>query len=343
MPRVNTLQGISQALGVKLQDLVTPVRALKAVRFRALKRMTSREQILADAANWLKDYNEFEEIAQEKALYTLGKVTKELHRLAGRGQRPIEAAKRVREVLGLSPEETIRDTCGLLESAGIKLYLYTLASDSFFGLSIGEEDGGPAIVVNVWDRISVERRIFSAAHELGHLILHNDAFDVNETEENEAQEAEANRFAGHFLMPNELFRKEWEAARGLPLIPRVMKVKRMFKVSYKTVLVRLIENGAADNRVWPSFKAQFRAVYGHALTNKEEPFPADEKAFRQSPSEVFSAREPERLLDADFMEDRLSRLVRKAIESESISMSRGAEVLKMDLDSMRNWSASWGD
>ncbi len=343
-PRVNTLQAVAQALEVKLQDLVTPVQSLTSVRFRALKRMTSREQILADVANWLKDYNEIEEIAGEKGAYKLADVAGRFRKGSPRRpDRAIEAAKLVREALGLAPDETIRDICGLLESAGIKLYLYTLASDTFFGLSVGDEDGGPAIVVNVWDRISVERRMFSAAHELGHLILHQDAFDVNETEESEAQEAEANLFAGHFLMPDDLFRDEWEAARGLPLIPRVMKIKRMFKVSYKTVIYRLIEDRDADNRLWPIFKAQFKASYGQTLTNKVEPFPADPKDFRLSPSEALGAREPERLLSADFVDDRLSRLIRKVIESESISLSRGAEVLRMDLDSMRNWSASWGD
>jgi len=186
-PRVNTLQAVAQALEVKLQDLVTPVQSLTSVRFRALKRMTSREQILADVANWLKDYNEIEEIAGEKGAYKLADVAGRFRKGSPRRpDRAIEAAKLVREALGLAPDETIRDICGLLESAGIKLYLYTLASDTFFGLSVGDEDGGPAIVVNVWDRISVERRMFSAAHELGHLILHQDAFDVNETEESEA-------------------------------------------------------------------------------------------------------------------------------------------------------------
>jgi hypothetical protein len=34
-----------------------------------------------------------------------------------------------------------------------------------------QSDGGPAVVVNVWGRLSVERWIFTAAHELGHLMI----------------------------------------------------------------------------------------------------------------------------------------------------------------------------
>jgi hypothetical protein len=41
------------------------------------------------------------------------------------------------------------------------------------------------------------------------------------------------------------------------------------------------------------------------------------------------------------MEDRLSRLVRKAIEEDEITMSRGAEILRQELETMRNIVSSW--
>jgi len=43
----------------------------------------------------------------------------------------------------------------------------------------------------------------------------------------------------------------------------------------------------------------------------------------------------------DFQMDRLSRLVRKAIGNEVISLSRGAEILRLSLKQMRELSASW--
>lgn len=65
------------------------------------------------------------------------------------------------------------------------------------------------MVVNVWDRVSVERWIFTAAHELGHLLLHLTSYQVDESTEDKGQEVEANTFASHLLMPEETFRKEW--------------------------------------------------------------------------------------------------------------------------------------
>src|SRR5713101_7070562 len=61
-PRVDTLLRIAEVVGVKVQDLLAPIRVLKAVRFRALKKMTTREQILVDVARWLEDYVELEKM-----------------------------------------------------------------------------------------------------------------------------------------------------------------------------------------------------------------------------------------------------------------------------------------
>jgi hypothetical protein len=55
------------------------------------------------------------------------------------------------------------------------------------------------------------------------------------------------------------------------------------------------------------------------------------------------ASEPDRLLPADFAEDRLSLLVRRAIEAEQISLARGAEVLGLSSRDMRERAASWID
>ena len=84
----------------------------------------------------------------------------------------MDAARTARRNAGLRDEEPILDICGLLEGNGVKLLLLEKQRDSFFGLSVTADDGGPVVVVNTWDRISVERWIFTAAHELGHLLLH---------------------------------------------------------------------------------------------------------------------------------------------------------------------------
>ncbi|MAG13546.1 MAG: hypothetical protein CMN78_03000 [Spirochaetales bacterium] len=51
-------------------------------------------------------------------------------------------------------------------------------------------------------------------------------------------------------MTEEGFDREWQETAGLAFPDRVMKVKRIFRVSYKTLLFRLIEKGVVNNSVW---------------------------------------------------------------------------------------------
>jgi Zn-dependent peptidase ImmA (M78 family) len=106
--------------------------------------------------------------------------------------------------------------------------------------------------VNTWDRISVERWIFTAAHELGHLLLHLDAYQVDKLEEDVGEEKEADIFAAHFLMPDHVFKKELAEASGLSWYDRVFKLKRLFRVSYRSVLYRIASHLPAEQRknVW---------------------------------------------------------------------------------------------
>ncbi|OLN26673.1 helix-turn-helix domain-containing protein [Desulfosporosinus metallidurans] len=337
-PKVSTLQNIASGIGVKLQDLFVPIRTLNKVRFRALKRMNSRDNILNEVAQWLDDYNYLENLLNDREDYQFHDLANKLSLMHDRTNRAKYAAEQARELFGLKVKEPIRDIAGLLDSSGIKVYPLSLASDGFFGLSVSEEDGGPAIIVNVWERISVERWIFSAAHELGHLLLHFDAYDVGLSAEEPDQEVEANVFASHFLMPDAAFESEWADAYGLPFISRVLKVKRIFQVSYKTVLYRLSES--LEKSIWGKFQHAYKLKTGKTLSITDEPEALSPDKFQQTP-EVLRSLEPDSLSSSHFVEDRLSRLVRKAIERDEITMSRGAEILGLDLEAMREIVSSW--
>ncbi|MFH7321415.1 ImmA/IrrE family metallo-endopeptidase [Desulfurivibrio sp. D14AmB] len=322
-PRIRTMQAIAKALDVKLQVLFQPVRELRTVRFRAAKRMQNRENVLAEVAKWLDDFNYLEQCLNERKQFKL----KEARASCSRA-RLAEAAGLCRKKLGLKSTEPIHDICGLLEQAGVKVFPVPMASDSFFGLSIGEEDGGPAVVVNVWERISVERRIFSAAHELGHLMLHPDAYDVTKVDESKEEEKEADRFAGYFLMPDDGFRKEWNEAAGLHFVDRVFKVKRIFRVSYKTVLSRLLEKEVVDKSIWMKFNIAYQKKFNRKLSFKEEPMGIDQA-------------EPFGMQRFDFYEDRFRLLTREAVEKDKISLSRGAEMLRISTEDMQELLQNW--
>ena len=57
LPRASTLGALARSLDVSIRELVEPVPRLEGVRFRAGRRVHSREQVLAEVAHWLNDYN----------------------------------------------------------------------------------------------------------------------------------------------------------------------------------------------------------------------------------------------------------------------------------------------
>ena len=331
IPRASSLAGLAKALRVSVGELVQPVRTLNSVRFRARAQVHAREQILAEVAKWLDAYTNLEADLGEKLPFRFKKNI-----VAGRA--PARMAQVARKAAELRPNEPVGDICRLLEDNGVKVLLLEKKRDSFFGLSVGVLDGGPAVVVNIWDRISVERWIFTAAHELGHLLLHPLEYKRDATEPPDQAEGEADKFASEFLMPEEAFDKAWEATRGHSLLTRVLKVKRIFRVSYKTVLYRLVESERATTAVWRNFQIQHKKYFGKTLRKVDEPLALGKSEFSWN---WRRSGEPEGLSEHDFIEDRLVRLVRKALDELLISLGRAAEILGLSREDMRKQMNEW--
>ena len=333
VPRASTVRALAKALNVPVSELMEPVRPLESVRFRAKAKVRTRAQLLAEVSRWLEAYGWLEGELGERVEFGFGKAGQ-----ASAHAEPCAVARAAREAVGLAPQAPVRDICGLLDGGGVKLLLLKTNRDSFFGLSVGEPDGGPAVVVNTWERISVERWIFTAAHELGHLLLHPHEYRREATDLPEKAEREADEFASEFLMPECAFAPAWEATSGHSLLSRVLKVKRIFRVSYKTVLYRLVQTGREQARVWQAFQAQHKAHFGKTLRKADEPRALGKSEFAWSWGR---AGEPDGLSRHDFMEDRLHRLVRQALEGERISLGRGAEILGLEREDMRRLAREW--
>jgi hypothetical protein len=85
---------------------------------------------------------------------------------------------------------------------------------------------------------------------------------------------------------------------------RVLKVKHMFRVGYKTVLCRLVETGRVSRDVWPIFQRQHVQHFGRTLSKADEPNPLKASEFSWNWNR---AGEPEGVSEYDFLEDRLHR------------------------------------
>ena len=99
------------------------------------------------------------------------------------------------------------------------------------------------------DKNLAARSNFDAAHELGHILLHDWNIDLEELsrEEFKQQEREANYFAAAFLLPKNAF------LRDVSLYPRELKyyieLKKKWKVSISAMLIRANRLGViTDNQ-----------------------------------------------------------------------------------------------
>ena len=330
-PRSSTLINLARALEVPVGKLIEAQPELKSVRFRTAKTLSGREkaerdQLRNDTAIWLSNFAFLEEELGDRMSYKL------------KGMRfgsPGAAARKVRKELVCDAVSPIADIAHLVEEAGIKLRIHPFGFKKTFGLSIGIDDKGPAIVVNSESGISIERQIFTVAHELGHLVLHPRSYGLERQEENDTEEAEANLFAGNFLLPEESLKAEWEQQSGRNWIKSVLHIKRKYKVSYLTVLVRLkqVYPGYANLLLEREFANEFKRLYNHDLKNHYEPDALE--------TMVAEKEYPDSLSENDFVEDRFSRLIREAYEAERISLSRAAEMRNYSIEEMRDLVRMW--
>lgn len=111
-----------------------------------------------------------------------------------------DAARYIRKNLGLMENRTpVRRICGLLEESGIIIIETDLDNDKFDGVSFISDKGYPIIVISRY--ASNDRKRFTIAHELGHLIMHSEKdFIIYNYRD---KEKEASEFASEFLMPSE--------------------------------------------------------------------------------------------------------------------------------------------
>ena len=84
--------------------------------------------------------------------------------------------------------------------------------------------------------------------------------------------------------------------------------------------------------IYPLFKARYKELYGKSLKGNAEPDSVDGPAAED---------ECEQLSRHAFVEDRLSRLARRAYIRELISISRSAEILGTTIEEMRNIQQEW--
>jgi len=210
----------------------------------------------------------------------------------------------------------------LFEENNINVIAQEIKNANLDAVSAYSEDKGAYIFINDSRDIPEERKIFSAVHELGHLILHRDQYskDISDfkyanTRIKDIREKAADHFAMAFLVPAKVLKNYNYYFDDYIDLDLIIEKKKEFGVSVKSLIMTLNKYGYIDAKILGAlFKKLKEAGY-----DKKEPEPRD--YIRKN--------------------EKLFALVRKLVIKEEITINKAAEVLNIPVLEMRKLAKKW--
>ena len=148
--------------------------------------------------------------------------------------------------LGIDPNPNLSE---LLEERGIKILSADLSDIDGLTAKVKRKNGEPVPVMVIKANTWAERKRFTLAHELGHMLM--------VVRRGTDAEKVANRFAGAFLMPVEALWREIGKQRTAISFGELAKLKELFGASFQAITYRCRDLGilreAAFKRMFPAF------------------------------------------------------------------------------------------
>jgi Zn-dependent peptidase ImmA (M78 family)/transcriptional regulator with XRE-family HTH domain len=192
--------------------------------------------------------------------FTAGEISSDM-----RDADPVGAAQALRRAWGLGTAPIPR-MVRLLETHGIVVTLIPFAGAATATVDAFSSSQLPRpIVVLTPDRADdVYRHRFTAAHELGHLLLHGDIVPGDLI-----QEKEADRFAAEFLTPGEAVKSELPSRMDLKALEQVGK---KWGVSVDSLVYRCREIGAVSD---PAYRRAYQRLNQLRRLGLFQPEPVD--------------------------------------------------------------------
>lgn len=148
---------------------------------------------------------------------------------------------RVHFELGLGP---ISNVIRLLEAKGVLICRVQIPNENVEAFSFWS--GSRPFIFLASDKESAARARFDTAHELGHLVLHRwvGKDEIEDKKRLKEIEAEADHFAGAFLLPRKSFLNEIYS----PRIMAFVELKKRWKVSIQAMVYRCKDLGVFDEQ-----------------------------------------------------------------------------------------------
>lgn len=324
-PAASDLVQLAEALGCSVSEVLGVGKITPPPRFafRAHAPLRRDSSITVLARKFLRAYAEIEEITETRLCDRL---------------RPFvcgtSGAMKEREIEAIA--EDLRQNCGLhdcgpeniasvLENLGVRCLFFDFDSSGLDGISAIQGDVMLTMLKDS-DR-NTERIIFSAAHELAHLVLHPFLFteSSDERDEDRDYEKEANIFAGSFLVPSNELARIWREDRlsRLPLFHALLLLKRVFHISFWALFYR-VKALQLTQMEWPAFMNQtksYMGITGKASIKDLEPEPLESRSLYRT--------------------TRFELLVRSAFIQELIGVAKVAEMLQISVEEAQGKTAKW--
>ena len=307
MPSSGVLIALADALNVSVTYLMGDSSvSLKSVDFRADKRVGKREggRIWATVLDQLERYLTIEDILDLPSV-RWDKPRSVPYPVVNNLLEADRAASSLRQEwgLGINP---IPEMAELLEDKGVKVLFCSLPND-MSGLTaiVRRDDMYDIHVIVVNQEHSRHRQRFTIAHEIGHLVL-----DVNSRVD---EEKAAHRFAGAFLLPEQVLWGKLGKYRSHIDWKELLVLKLIFGISLQAITYRCKDLGIISNalmgRLFDAFK---------------------ELGWRSPPY-----KEPLDALGDKF--GRFEQLCFRALSEGAISESKASELLGISVNDLDHW------
>ncbi|HEY0714795.1 MAG TPA: XRE family transcriptional regulator [Polyangia bacterium] len=232
-PDAQTLASLSLALGVPVSFFARPSFGdqldLDACHFRTLRSTSQHRRRQAVRIGELLD--EVLRTVEKFGVSLPAERVSSLRRGVSSPEEIEQCAADVRRSWGLGMGPIPRPIT-LFESNGVRILPLSKACEEVDAFSLWR---GPDPVVLLSLAKPASRVHFDAAHELGHLVMHDDVQPGSPE-----AESHADRFASAFLMPKETFLQEAPSRWSFPVF---LALKKRWRVSIQAAVVRTYQLG----------------------------------------------------------------------------------------------------
>jgi Zn-dependent peptidase ImmA (M78 family)/transcriptional regulator with XRE-family HTH domain len=301
MPSSRVLSALAEALNVSEDYLLaSDDMVLEGVEFRKAEIASKREEAFVEA----QTLHLLERYLAVESVLGLASVD---------WDRPREAPYPIKELadvenaarslrgqwtLGVDPIPNLSE---LLEEHGIKVLSIDLKDIDGLTARVKRKDHGSIPVIAVKSSAWSERKRFTLAHELGHLVMEvAPGLDV---------ERAANRFAGAFLMPAQALWLEIGRQRTSISLGELLHLKKLFGASLQAITYRCRDLGILSESAFRQLFSMFK-----------------ENGWRDPPYQ-----EPGALPASLERPQRMERLVFRALAEQAIGESKAAELLGLSV------------